>query len=88
LLGWRFESGVLRRIFGDRREWRRLQNEGLNDLYCSPDIVKVIKSRRMNCAGHVARMGDRRGAYWGLVKKREWKRPLGKVVVDGRLILK
>ena len=58
-----FENKVLRRISGPRREevtgdWRRLHNEELNDLYCSPDIVRVIKSRRMRWAGHVARMGE------------------------------
>ena len=57
-----FENRVLRRILGPRRdevtgEWRRLHNEELNDLYCSPNIVRVIKSRRMRWAGHVARMG-------------------------------
>ena len=61
-----FEIMVLRRIFGHRRdeitgEWRRLDNEELNDLYCSPNIVRVIKSRRMRWAGHVARMGVERG---------------------------
>ena len=61
-----FENMVLRRIFGPRRnevtgEWRRLQNEKLNDLYPSPNIVRVIKSRRMRWAGHVARMGEERG---------------------------
>ena len=59
-------SMVLRRIFGPRRdevtgEWRRLHNEELNDLYCSPNIVRVIKRRRMRWAGHVARMGEERG---------------------------
>ena len=58
-----FENMVLRRIFGPRRdevmwEWRRLHNEELNDLYCSPNIVRVIKWRRMRWAGHVARMGE------------------------------
>ena len=57
-----FENMVLRRIFGPRRdevtgEWRRLHNEELNDLYSSPNILRVIKSRRMGWAGHVARMG-------------------------------
>ena len=63
-----FENRVLRGIFGPEwdkviREWRKLHNEELNDLYCSPDIVRVIKSRRMRWTGHVARMGERRCAY-------------------------
>jgi hypothetical protein len=74
---------VLRRIFGPRRdevtgEWRRLHNEELNDLYCSPNIVRVIKARRMRWAGQVARMGEERGAYRFLVGKPEGKRPLGR----------
>jgi hypothetical protein len=74
---------VLRRIFGPKRdgvtgEWRKLHNEELNDLYCSPNIVRVIKSRRMRWAGHVARMGKRRGVYTGLVGEPEGKRPLGR----------
>ena len=78
-----FENMVLRRIFGPRRdevmeEWRRLHNEELNDLYCSPNIVRVIKSRRMRWAGHVARMGEERGLYRVLVGKPEGKRPLGR----------
>jgi len=74
---------VLRRIFGPRRdevtgEWRRLHNEVLNDLYSSPNIVRVIKSRRMRWAGHVARMGEDTGAYRVLVGKPEGKRPQGR----------
>jgi len=77
-----FENLVLRRIFGPRRdevtgEWRRLHNEELNDLYTSPNIVRVIKLRRMRWAGHVARMGEERGVYRVLVGKPEGKRPLG-----------
>ena len=74
---------MLRRIFGSRMgevtlEWRKLHNEELNDLYCSPNIVRVIKSRRMRWAGHVARMGERRDVYRVLVGKPEGKRPLGR----------
>ena len=74
---------VLRRIFGPRRdevtgEWRRLHNEELNDLYCSPNIVRVIKSTRMRWAGHVARMGEERVVYRVLVRKPEGRRPLGR----------
>ena len=77
------ENMVLRRIFGPRRdevtgEWRRLHNEELNDLYCSPNIVRVIKSRRMRWAGHVARMGEEREVYRVLVGKPEGKSPLGR----------
>ena len=59
---------VLRRIFGPmreevKREWRKFHNEELNDLYCSPNIVREIKSRRIGCAGHVARMEEKRGVY-------------------------
>ena len=57
-------------------EWRRLHNEELNDLYCSPNIVRVIKWRRMRWAGHVARMGEERGLYRVLMGKPEGKRPL------------
>jgi len=75
------ENMVLRRIFGPRRqevtgEWRRLHNEELSDLYSSPNIVRVTKSRRMRWAGNVARMGEERGAYRVLVGKPEGKRPL------------
>ena len=78
-----FENMVLRRIFGPRRdevtgEWWRLHNEELTDLYSSPNIVRVIKARRMRWAGHVARMGEERGAYRVLVGKPEGKRALGR----------
>jgi len=71
-----FENMVLRRIFEMRRdkvtgEWRRLHNEELNDFYSSPFIVRVIKSRRMRWAGHVARMGEEREVYRVLVGKPE-----------------
>jgi hypothetical protein len=59
-------------------EWRKLHNEELNGLYSSPTIVRVIKSRRMRWAGHVARMGERGGVYRVLVGKPEGKRPLGR----------
>jgi len=60
------------RIFGSKRDevtrqWRKLHNEDINDLYCSPNIVRVIKSRSMRLSGHVARMGERRGVYRFLV---------------------
>jgi hypothetical protein len=58
-------------------EWRKLNNERLNDLYCSPNFVRVIKSRRMRWEGHAARLGERRGAYRALVGEPEGKRPLG-----------
>jgi hypothetical protein len=76
-----FENRVLKSIFGPKRdqvtgEWRKLHNEGLRDLYSSPSIIKIIRSRRMRCAGHVARMGEKGNAYRLLVGKPEGKRPL------------
>ena len=78
-----FENRVLRRIFGHKRgeetgEWRKLHNEELNDLYSSPNVVRVIKARRMKWVGHVVHMGERRGIYRVLVGRPEGKRPLGR----------
>jgi len=78
-----FENMVLRRIFEPRSDevtgdWRRLHNEELNDLYCSPSIVWVIKSRRMRWAGRVVHMGEGIGVYSVLVGKPEGKVPLGR----------
>jgi len=77
------ENRVLRRIFGPKKdelttEWRKLHNEALNDLYSSPNIDRVIKSRRMRWVWHVACMGDRIGVYRVLVWKPEGKSPLGR----------
>ena len=73
----------MRRTYGLRGdevtgEWRRLRNEELNDLYSSPNIVRVIKSRRMRWGGHVERVGEEREVYRVLVGKPEGKRPLGR----------
>ena len=78
-----FENRVLRRVFGSKSdevtgEWRKLHNEELNDLYSLPNIVRVVKSRRMRWAGHVARMGKGRGLQRALVAKPEGNRPLGR----------
>jgi len=78
-----FENTVLRRVFGPKRdevtgEWRKLHKEELNDLYSLPNVVRVVKSRRMRWAGHVARMGKDRGVQRVLVGKPEGKRPLGR----------
>ena len=83
-----FENMVLRRIFGPRNdevtgEWRRLHNEELNYLYSSPNIVRVVKSRRMRWAGHVARMCEETvciGSWWGKRRERNQYADLG---VDG-----
>jgi hypothetical protein len=78
-----FENRVLRRLFGPKRdevtgEWRKLHNEELSDLYSLPNTVRVVKSRRMRWAGHVACMGEGRGVNRILVGKPEVKRPVGR----------
>jgi hypothetical protein len=78
-----FENRVLRRVFGPKRdevmgEWRKLHNEELRDLYSLPSIIRIIKSRRMRWAGHLARMREKRNAYRLLVGKPEGKGPLGR----------
>jgi hypothetical protein len=83
-----FENRVLRRIFGPKREWRKLHNEELHDLNCAPSIVRVIKSIRLRRVGHVARIGERRGVYKFWVGKPEGKRPLEDPGLDERIILK
>jgi len=88
-----FENTVLRRVFGAKRDevtgkWRKLHNEEFRDLYSLPNIVREVKSKRMRWAGHVARMGERRGVHRVLVGRPEGKRPLGDPDVDGRIILR
>jgi hypothetical protein len=78
-----FENRVLRRIFRPKRDemtgvFRKLYNDELHDLYCTPNIIKLIKSRRMTWAGHIARNGEKRNAYRLLVKKPEGKKPPGR----------
>jgi hypothetical protein len=78
-----FLNRLLSRIFGQKRDevtgdWRKLRNEELHKLYSSPNIIRMIKSRRMRWAGHVARMGEKRNAYRILVRKPEGRRPLGR----------
>jgi hypothetical protein len=78
-----FENRVLRRIFGPKRdevtgEWRKLHNQELHNLYSSPNIIRMIKSRMMRWAEHVACMGEKRNTYRILVGKPEGRRPLGR----------
>jgi hypothetical protein len=78
-----FQNRVLRRIFGPKRDevtggWRKLRNDELRDLYCSPSIIIMITSRRMRWAGHIARMGKKTNAYRLLARKLKGKRPLGR----------
>jgi hypothetical protein len=87
-----FENRVLRRIFGSERddvtgEWRKLHNEELKDLYSLPNLVRVIKSRRMRWPGHVARMVEGRGVYRVLVGNLRERDRWGDRDVDGRIIL-
>jgi hypothetical protein len=87
------EEHRLRVIFGSNGEevtgdWRRLHNEELHEFYCLTNVIRVIKSKRIRWAGHVARMGERRGAYrvwWGNLRERDHLEGLG---VDGRVMLK
>ena len=88
-----FENRVLRRILGYKRdevtrEWRKLHNEELNNLYSSPNNFRVIKLRRMRWAGNLARMGEKRVVYRILVGIPERKNHLGDPFVDGRIILR
>jgi len=78
-----FQNRKLRRVFGPKRdevkgEWRKLYNDELKELYSTPNILRVVKSRRMKWAGHVARMGEGRVVYSVLLGKPEGKKPLGR----------
>jgi hypothetical protein len=90
---WVFENRVLRRIYEPKRGevtggWRKLHNEELHKLYSSSSIIRMIKSRRMRWAGHVARIGAKRNAYRILVRKPDGKRPLGKPRRRWRIVIK
>jgi hypothetical protein len=78
-----FENRVLRRIFGPKRdevtgEWRKLHSKEFHILYSSPNIISLIKARRIRRAAHVARMGEQRKVFKVLMRKQEGKRPLGR----------
>ena len=81
-----FENRVLRRIFGPKREWRKLHNEKRNHLYCSPNILRVTKSKRMRWAGNVACMEKSRRVFWwgNLSEADRWEDP----GVDGEIMLR
>jgi hypothetical protein len=87
------ENRVLRRVFGPKRdevtgECRKLHNEKVYAVHSSPNVIRMIKSRRMRWAGHVAHMGDRRGTYMILMGRPEGRRSLEDLGVDRRIILK
>jgi hypothetical protein len=78
-----FENRVLRRVFGPKRDevtegWRKMHNEELHNLYSSPSIIRIMKSRRMRWVGHLPLMGEKRNVYRLLVGKSEGRRPLGR----------
>ena len=88
-----FQNRMLRRIFGPKKdevtgEWRKLHNEELNSLYCSPNIIWVIKLRSMRWAGHVASMGERRGTYRVSVGNLRERDHLEHPGIDSRIILR
>jgi hypothetical protein len=88
-----FENRVLRKIFGPMRDevigkWIRLHIEELNDLYCSPNIIGVMKSRKMRWAGYVACIGDGRGAYKIVVGRRKRRSHMEDLGEDGSIIVK
>jgi hypothetical protein len=88
-----FENRVLRKIFGPKRdevtgEWRRLHNEELHDVYSSPNVIRVIRSIRMKWAGHVACVGERRGAFRVLVGNLRKRIHLEDLGIDGKIIIK
>jgi hypothetical protein len=87
-----FEKKMQKRILGPKGAevtggWRELHNEEFRDLYCSPSIIRIIKSRRMRLAGHLARMRDKRNAYRFLVGRPEGKRPIRRPRLGGWIIL-